>query len=211
MQREDRIKPGRSGQEQQAGNPFRERVMARKSHVLIAGAGIGGLTAALACFSAVTMSICVRTGPGADGIRRAGIQLAANGSRLLIALGLGDAMRKVVCEAAGKEVRILEYRPDLQALRSRRGFGPPFRRTLLVRSSRRTPHDPQRCRAGPQAECHPHQRAGDGLYGRGTARSRWNSKMGGVRRAMCSSGRTVSIHACASRCSNPSKSNLWAL
>lgn len=36
----------------------------------------------------------------------AGIQMAANGTRLLIELGLEHRLRDVVCEAAGKEVRI---------------------------------------------------------------------------------------------------------
>ena len=36
----------------------------------------------------------------------AGVQISANGSRVLIALGLKDAMERVVCEAALKEVRI---------------------------------------------------------------------------------------------------------
>ena len=79
--------------------------MARKPHVLIAGAGIGGLTAALAL---------LQRGHDVDVYEQApvlmefgaGVQLAADGTRLLIALGLEAQMRKVVCEAAGKEVRI---------------------------------------------------------------------------------------------------------
>lgn len=79
--------------------------MAAKPHVLIAGAGIGGLTAALAL---------LRRGFDVDVYEQApqllefgaGIQIAANGSRLLIHLGLEDQMRRVAKEAAGKEVRI---------------------------------------------------------------------------------------------------------
>jgi len=77
----------------------------RKAHVLISGAGIGGLTAALAL---------LQRGYDVDVYEQAprlmefgaGIQLAANGTRLLIALGLEDQMKRTVCEAAGKEVRI---------------------------------------------------------------------------------------------------------
>ena len=36
----------------------------------------------------------------------AGIQLGPNGSRILIGLGLGEAMRGVVAEPAGKEIRL---------------------------------------------------------------------------------------------------------
>lgn len=79
--------------------------MASKPHVLIAGAGIGGLTAALAL---------LQRGYDVDVYEQAsqllefgaGVQIAANGSRVLIALGLEDRLKQVVCEAAGKEVRI---------------------------------------------------------------------------------------------------------
>lgn len=88
-----------------ASNPNSRSPGSGKPHVLIAGAGIGGLTAALAL---------LQRGFDVDVYEQApvlmefgaGVQLAANGSRILIALGLEDAMRKVVCEAAGKEVRI---------------------------------------------------------------------------------------------------------
>ncbi len=79
--------------------------MADKPRVLIAGAGIGGLTAALAL---------ARRGFPVDVFEQApelmefgaGIQVSANGTRVLIDLGLEAAMRRVVCEAALKEVRI---------------------------------------------------------------------------------------------------------
>ena len=79
--------------------------MAGKPHVLIAGAGIGGLMAALAL---------LKRGYDVDVFEQApvlmefgaGVQLAANGTRLLISLGLEEAMRRTACEAAGKEVRI---------------------------------------------------------------------------------------------------------
>ncbi len=76
-----------------------------KQHVLVAGAGIGGLAAALAL---------LQNGHDVDVYEQApqllefgaGVQLAANGTRVLIHLGLEDALKPWVCEAAGKEVRI---------------------------------------------------------------------------------------------------------
>ena len=73
--------------------------------MLIAGAGIGGLTAALAL---------LQRGYDVDVYEQAsrlmefgaGVQIAANGSRVLRALGLEERMQRVVCVAAGKEVRI---------------------------------------------------------------------------------------------------------
>lgn len=77
----------------------------RKPHVLIAGAGIGGLTAGLALLQ---RGIEVTLYEQATELLElgAGIQLGANGSRLLIALGLHGALRSVVCDAALKEVRL---------------------------------------------------------------------------------------------------------
>lgn len=79
--------------------------MGNKPHVLIAGGGIGGMTAALALLQ---RGIDVDIHEQAPELRElgAGIQLAANGTRLLIDLGLRDALEQVVCEAAGKEVRL---------------------------------------------------------------------------------------------------------
>ncbi|MGE3248296.1 MAG: FAD-dependent monooxygenase, partial [Beijerinckiaceae bacterium] len=79
--------------------------MASKPHVLIAGAGIGGLAAALAL---------LQKGYDVDVYEQApellefgaGVQMAANGTRVLIHLGLEKALEPWVCEAAAKEVRI---------------------------------------------------------------------------------------------------------
>jgi salicylate hydroxylase len=73
--------------------------------VLIAGAGIGGLTAALAL---------LRSGCDVDVYEQAtelrevgaGLQLSANGSRVFYELGLADALKAISCEAAGKEIRM---------------------------------------------------------------------------------------------------------
>lgn len=75
------------------------------SRILIAGAGIGGLTAALAL---IQRGHTVRIFEQAANLREvgAGLQLGANGTRVLIALGLRSAMERIVCEPAGKEIRL---------------------------------------------------------------------------------------------------------
>lgn len=74
-------------------------------HVLIAGAGIGGLTAALALLK---RGIDVDVYEQARELKEigAGLQLSANGNRVLYALGLGEALKRFACEATGKEVRL---------------------------------------------------------------------------------------------------------
>ena len=73
--------------------------------ILIAGAGLGGLTTALALLQ---RGHRVRVFEQASELREvgAGVQLGANGTRILIALGLEAAMQRVVCAATGKEVRL---------------------------------------------------------------------------------------------------------
>lgn len=73
--------------------------------ILIAGAGLGGLTAALAL---IRRGHRVRVFEQATELREvgAGVQLGANGTRILIALGLESAMQHVVCAATGKEIRL---------------------------------------------------------------------------------------------------------
>src|SRR5437016_6100762 len=73
-------------------------------HVLIAGAGIGGLTAALALLRA---GIDVTVYEQALELKEvgAGVQLAANGTRVLYALGIGEELKALWCEAQGKEIR----------------------------------------------------------------------------------------------------------
>jgi salicylate hydroxylase len=74
-------------------------------HVLIAGCGIGGLAAALALLQ---RGFDVTLFEQADtlGDVGAGVQIAPNGTRVLIKLGLQDALEDVVCEAERKEVRL---------------------------------------------------------------------------------------------------------
>ncbi|HEX6321675.1 MAG TPA: FAD-dependent monooxygenase [Burkholderiales bacterium] len=73
--------------------------------VLIAGGGLGGLTAALA----LLRSGCdVEVYEQAAELREvgAGLQLSANGTRVFYALGVGEALKALSCEAQGKEIRI---------------------------------------------------------------------------------------------------------
>ena len=74
-------------------------------HVLLAGAGIGGLTAALALLRR-GIDVDVYEQAGALGDVGAGVQISANGTRALYALGLGEALAALACEPAGKEVRL---------------------------------------------------------------------------------------------------------
>src|ERR671937_2365764 len=72
--------------------------------VLIAGGGIGGLTAALALLK---HDIDVEVYEQAAELTEvgAGVQLAANGTRVLYALGVGEELKSLSCEAQGKEIR----------------------------------------------------------------------------------------------------------
>jgi salicylate hydroxylase len=76
-----------------------------RPHVIVAGAGIGGLTAALAL---LLRGFDVDIYEQAHELRDvgAGIQIAANGTRVLIALELEGLLKPFICEAAAKEVRI---------------------------------------------------------------------------------------------------------
>jgi len=73
--------------------------------VLIVGAGIGGLTATLAL---LRRGLRVAVFEQATELRElgAGLQLGPNGTRVAIGLGLEEAMRRIVCPAAGKEIRL---------------------------------------------------------------------------------------------------------
>src|SRR3954465_7485262 len=73
--------------------------------VLIAGGGIGGLTAALALLK---NGIDVDVYEQANQLKEvgAGVQLAANGTRVLYALGVGEELKALSCEAQGKEIRL---------------------------------------------------------------------------------------------------------
>jgi salicylate hydroxylase len=73
--------------------------------ILIAGAGIGGLAAALAL---LRQGFDVEVYEQAAELKEvgAGLQLSANGNRALYELGVGEALKLLSCEATGKEVRL---------------------------------------------------------------------------------------------------------
>jgi salicylate hydroxylase len=73
--------------------------------VLIAGGGIGGLTAALAL---LRRGFDVEVYEQAPELREvgAGVQISANGTRVLHALGVGEELAALSCQASGKQVRL---------------------------------------------------------------------------------------------------------
>jgi salicylate hydroxylase len=77
----------------------------KRPRILIAGAGLGGLTAALALLQ---RGFPVQVFEQVAELREvgAGVQIGSNGSRLLIALGLRAAMERVVCVPEGREFRL---------------------------------------------------------------------------------------------------------
>lgn len=76
-----------------------------KRKVLIAGAGLGGLTAALALLRD-GHDVQVFEQAGRLGEVGAGLQLSANATRVLAQLGVDDAVRAVASVPAGKQVRL---------------------------------------------------------------------------------------------------------
>lgn len=79
--------------------------MSSNSHVAIVGAGIGGLAAALAMLQ---RGIDVTVYEQAPELREvgAGIQISANGTRLLNSLGLEKDLAETALEPAGKQIRL---------------------------------------------------------------------------------------------------------
>jgi salicylate hydroxylase len=79
--------------------------MSRMPHVIIAGAGLGGLTAALALLQ---RGFDVDVYEQASELKEigAGVQIGPNGSRVLYELRLQEALSRMAFEPAGKEIRL---------------------------------------------------------------------------------------------------------
>ena len=97
--------------------------------ILIAGAGIGGLTAALGLLRQ-GLPVTVLEQATELGEVGAGVQISANGTKALARLGVGPALEQVSTEAAGKQVRLWSTGAtwklfDLGAA-SRTMFGSPY-------------------------------------------------------------------------------------
>ncbi|MDR7093504.1 FAD-dependent monooxygenase [Hydrogenophaga laconesensis] len=78
--------------------------MYRKTRIAVSGAGIGGLTAALALLQR-GFQVDIFEQASAFGEVGAGIQLSANGTRCLFALGLQQDMLRCASQPAAKEIR----------------------------------------------------------------------------------------------------------
>ncbi|MFM9883624.1 MAG: FAD-dependent monooxygenase [Burkholderiales bacterium] len=78
--------------------------MKNKPHVLIAGAGIGGLALALAL---IQRGFTVDVFEQANELREfgAGVNLTPNGHRVLDQLGIGDAVRTLACVPTARQIR----------------------------------------------------------------------------------------------------------
>ena len=101
----------------------------KKTRILIAGGGLGGLTAALALLRAGFDVDVYEQAPSLTEVG-AGIQISANGSRVLYELGLKDALAPLIFLPEGKIIRMWntgETRPlfDL-GVESIRLYGFPF-------------------------------------------------------------------------------------
>ena len=79
--------------------------MTRSTRILISGAGVGGLTAALALLQR-GFDVEVYEQAPALGEIGAGFQVGANGARVLFALGLEQPLKAAWALPAGKEVRL---------------------------------------------------------------------------------------------------------
>ncbi len=82
--------------------------------VVIAGAGIGGLTAAIALAQRGFRVSIIEQAERLEAIG-AGIQLSPNASRLLIGLGLGERLAPYCGRAAGTQRHERPHRPRARA------------------------------------------------------------------------------------------------
>ena len=103
--------------------------MPQPLHIIIAGAGIGGLSAALALLQR-GFRVSVYEQATALAETGAGIQISANGARCLFSFGLEAALSAIWNEPLGKEVRLWDSGTtwklfDLGAV-SRQRYGAPY-------------------------------------------------------------------------------------
>ena len=108
---------------------------ARSMRVIVVGAGIGGLTAALTLTRA---GLDVEVFEQASELHEvgAGIQISPDATRILHRLGLSEALERVGGAAAHVRIPPLGRRPRPDAGAARRRMRAAFRRALLSLSSR---------------------------------------------------------------------------
>ncbi|MBT4690798.1 MAG: NAD(P)-binding protein, partial [Rhodospirillaceae bacterium] len=100
-----------------------------RGHIIVAGAGLGGLTLAL-CLARTGFTVTVLEQAAALGEVGAGVQISANGARVLYHLGLAEALEAVAFKPEQGEMRhwqsgeTLSARPLGQA--SEETFGFPY-------------------------------------------------------------------------------------
>jgi len=103
--------------------------MPRELNVLIAGAGIGGLTAA-ACLSSAGHKVRVFEVAPELGEIGAGIQNSANAVKVLYSLGLRDELEKVVVRPTAYNFRVFDTGEIIQSMplgeTHRQRFGAPY-------------------------------------------------------------------------------------
>src|SRR5215216_4140411 len=103
--------------------------MARSRSIIIAGAGIGGLTAALALARAGCRAVVLEQAERLEEAG-AGIQLSPNATRVLAELGLGDRLRSHV--VAPEAIRIMHGRSGREiariplGLHAEQRYGAPY-------------------------------------------------------------------------------------
>ena len=152
--------------------------------VLIAGAGLGGLTAALAL---IQRGHRVRVFEQAAELKEvgAGVQIGSNGSRLLISLGLQEAMERVVCVPLGREFRLWSTGQRWRSFDLGETGGAAVWRAVLDGSSRRFPRRAAGRRAQGRSRRDPGRQRLRRLRRRTSAARRSASRTGRPRPATC--------------------------